>query len=169
MNYNYIVSGGEIEGQGANVTWNLQKAQPGNHSITVGLGDRKIILGKTVTKVIVIEGCPICDLPCECASVSISGPEYPIKPGEAFVVVANMTGGEDAKYRKIMWTVSDGTIVEGQGTSQILVRVSEHSKAKTVKVTFTIPTACSATCPNDITEEFHIEPKPIPRKLSTRD
>lgn len=34
--YNYVVSGGEILGQGPTVVWNLLEARPGNHSITVG-------------------------------------------------------------------------------------------------------------------------------------
>src|SRR5687768_15768717 len=50
LDYNYIVSGGKIEGQGSSVIWDLSEAQPGKHSITVGLGIGGLIRGETVSR-----------------------------------------------------------------------------------------------------------------------
>ncbi len=157
--YNYVVSGGEIEGHGSRVVWNLSKAPPGKHSITVGLGHGEIIGGNTITKPLLLEECPICDLGCECPSVSIVGPDTPITAGDAFIVTARIDGGEDVDYRKMKWTVSEGTIVEGQGTPGVLVRTLSAMRSKVLAVTFAIPTGCSETCANNITENFSINTK----------
>lgn len=159
--YNYIVSGGEIVGRGPTVVWNLLDAQPGHHSITVGLGANGIIRGKTITKSLSVYECPVCDLPCECSSIAILGPREAIEAGDAFIVRAELRGGEDKEYRKLKWTVSEGSVVEGQGTTEVLVRTNSEIKAKTIKVTLRILTACSETCPNDITEEFSVNPKKL--------
>ena len=160
VKYRYVVSGGEIIGQGASVVWDLSKAVAGNYTITVGLGGDGVIRGKTITKTVRLNECPVCDLPCICPSISIEGPAGAIGAGDAFVVRAEVRGGEDEKYRKMTWRVSEGSIVEGQGTTEVLIRTVRDMGSKMIKVTFTISTACE-TCPNSVTQDFPVNSKKL--------
>jgi len=54
LTYNYVVSGGKIIGSGAKVTWNLQSVPNGTYTMTVGVDDGAGIVGKTITKSVVI-------------------------------------------------------------------------------------------------------------------
>lgn len=139
INFVYVVSGGEIVGSGAQVVWDLHKAQPGKHSITVGLGDGGIVRGPTITKPLTIETCPHCDLPCECPSLSVRGPERIVTAGDAFIVVADLQGGDYEKPAKMIWaTGTNAKIIEGQGTLQALVRTNSTSRSGQLDVTFEI-------------------------------
>lgn len=53
--YNYIVSGGKIDGSGANVIWNLTGVAPGKYTITAGTDDGCGICGETKTQEITLK------------------------------------------------------------------------------------------------------------------
>ena len=137
VNFIYVVTGGEIVGSGPHVIWDLHKAPPGKHSITVGLGEGIVVRGKTITKPVQMVGCPVCDRPCECLMITLTVPDTPITMGDAFIVEATVQGtnSEKASYK---WSVSVGTIVEGHRTSRILVRTDSDMKANTVTVSLEI-------------------------------
>lgn len=139
VNFVYVVSGGEIVGSGSEVVWDLHKASPGRHSITVGIGDGGVIRGRTITKPLALDTCPVCDPPCECPSLAVTGPDRPVIAGDAFVVFANIQGGDYVQPAKMLWTAgSNATVVEGQGTLQALVRSDPKSKSGYLEVTFSI-------------------------------
>jgi hypothetical protein len=54
LTYSYIVTAGRIIGQGPKVVWDLTGVKAGEYSITVGVDDGAGIVGKTVTKTVVI-------------------------------------------------------------------------------------------------------------------
>lgn len=54
LTYVYKVSAGKIVGTGANVTWDLSDVAPGVYTISVGVDDGVGIVGKTVTKTVVV-------------------------------------------------------------------------------------------------------------------
>ena len=55
LTYSYKVSAGRILGTGANVDWDLSGVAPGTYSISVGVDDGAGIVGKTVTKIVVVK------------------------------------------------------------------------------------------------------------------
>lgn len=118
--YNYTVSGGRIVGQGANVNWDLSGVRPGTYTVTAGVDDGCGVCGKTQTKTITVKDCPNCaPPPCECPTLSVTGPGASVKPGDDMVFTANVNGGScNPTYN---WSVSAGTISSGQGTPVIHV------------------------------------------------
>ena len=134
LTYNYTVSGGRVIGTGANVQWDLSTAQPGTYTITTGVDDGCGVCGKTDTKTIKVEECPDCTQICSCPTLSVSGPSGVTKPGETMTFVASVSGA-DVTYN---WTVSDGTIESGQGTSSITVRTTTTMAGGNVTATVEI-------------------------------
>jgi len=140
LNYYYIISAGKIIGQGANVVWDLLGAKQGEYKLLVRVGKNEIIRGKTVTKFIQVWQCD-CDLPCRCPTLSVSAPIQPDNPGGAITFTANVTGGtQDSPTYD--WTVSEGKIIDGQGTSQIVVQTTPEMAGKSVTATVEIGGLC---------------------------
>lgn len=54
LTYNYFVSGGKIVGSGAEVIWDLENVPNGTYTIKVGVDDGAGIVGKTITKTVII-------------------------------------------------------------------------------------------------------------------
>lgn len=150
LSYEYTVSGGRIIGQGANVTWDLAGVQPGYYAITVGINDGSGF--RTITKtesVSVVEcDCPPVDLACP--TVFISTPNDSVKAGETITFTANVSGtsASDLAYN---WIVSQGEIIEGQGTPKIKVKAT-HEMADsnlTVQVNVNSPNSLQPCAPSD--------------------
>ncbi len=142
LTYYYIVSGGKIEGQGANVIWNLLDAPRGGYyTLLVGTGNNNLIRGKTITKTITLTGCDCCIVPCSCPTLTVSGPTEPAIPGEAMIFTTDIKGGSQDSIT-YNWTVSAGTIIYGQGTSQIVVQTTPEIASKNVTATVEIGGLC---------------------------
>lgn len=149
----YAVSGGQIEGQGANVVWNLNNEAPGKYLITVGIGKDYIIHGKTITKTIELFPCDCCLIPCVCPTLKISGANKPAKPGDNVIFSAFVSG--DKKLITYKWRISGGEIIAGQNTSQIMVKMNSDTLADKITATVEIGgTDPSCSCPN--TDSFTI-------------
>jgi hypothetical protein len=122
--YNYTVSGGRIVGQGANVNWDLSGVRAGTYTITAGVDDGCGVCGKTQTKTITVKECPDCKKPpCDCPTLSVTGPSSAVQPGDDMVFTANLSGGGSCSPT-YNWSVSAGTIASGQGTPVIHVSTS---------------------------------------------
>ncbi|MBS1795940.1 MAG: hypothetical protein JSS81_18955 [Acidobacteria bacterium] len=117
--YSYTVSGGRIVGQGEKVFWNLEGVRPGEYTVTAAIdyGDG---YGETVSRNVRIRQCPVCDLPCSCPTLAVSGGGR-TKAGAAVRFRAEVSGGTITEI-KYNWTVSQGAIVVGQGTAEITVK-----------------------------------------------
>lgn len=140
LTYNYTVSGGRVVGQGANVQWDLSGAQPGTYTITAGVDDSCGVCGKTQTKTITVEDCK-CVTVCECPTLSVTPPAGITSPGETMTFTANVSGGSQANVT-YDWTVSAGTITEGQGTPVIRVATTPDMAGGNVTATVTIGGIC---------------------------
>lgn len=149
LTYNYTVSGGRIVGQGANVSWDLTGAQPGTYTITAGVDDSCGVCGKTQTKTIEVATCN-CIPVCVCPTLSVTGPAGAVAPGETMTFTANVSGGsgETVTYN---WTVSSGTITEGQGTPVIRVATTPDQAGTNVTATVEIGGVCEE-CPKTASE-----------------
>jgi hypothetical protein len=148
LSYHYFASGGKIIGQGRNIVWDLSWAKPGNYTITVAVSKDFVILGKTLTKTIELAECS-CPHICVCPDiVKISGPAKPIKAGDLIVLKVEVSG--DIDFLSIDWKILNGTIVSGQGTSQILVKVDSVTNNTTLKATVEVGNADCEQCRTQI-------------------
>ena len=145
LNYYYFVTGGNIIGQGANVIWDLSGVKPGDYSVTIGVGESNIIKGNIVTKNVIANACE-CYIPCNCPSISISSPNRLTKRNEAIIFTAETNGGTQ-DHIKYKWSVSNGIIVAGQGTRQILVKSAPNVKDNVVTATVEFSGLCTDSCP----------------------
>lgn len=160
--YNYTVSGGRIVGSGANVTWDLSGVRPGTYTITAGVDDGCGICGETKTTTVEVRECPSCIAPCECPTISVTGPSAVVQPGETMTFTANVSGGsqDSVTYN---WSVDKGTIVEGQGTAVITVS-TEGLEDTTVTATVDVGGLCES-CPRTDSETGVVAP--LPRYIET--
>jgi hypothetical protein len=157
LTYNYTVSGGRIIGTGANVQWDVTGMAPGTYTVTTGVDDGCGVCGRTDTKTITVEACPDCGPVCACPTVTITGPPDVTSPGNTMTFTANVSG-MDVTYN---WSVSDGTIESGQGTSSITVRTTLAMAGGNVTATLNIggtDPACS--CTTQFTETAPVAPNP---------
>jgi hypothetical protein len=117
LSYRYFVSGGRIIGKGSKVTWDVTGVAPGSYEAKVLVIDKHHdSASKSINLRVLFLG--MCPLPC--ATVTISGPgevdkEHPI------TFSANLSGGEPSVNPTYKWTVSDGSIISGQGSPIIEV------------------------------------------------
>ncbi|MGD9629976.1 MAG: hypothetical protein AB7V18_12105 [Pyrinomonadaceae bacterium] len=133
----YTVTGGRIIGDGANVFWNLHKVRPGTYTITASVDDGCGVCGAKITRTITVrenEAMPKCV--CNKIRIGQRGEKSEIKPvatnGRVFEV--SLTGPEPDGLL-FNWTLSEGTIISGQGTRSIRVEPSEDPRGRPVSVT----------------------------------
>jgi hypothetical protein len=145
LTYNYTVSGGRITGTpGATAQWDLSGLQPGSYTITAGVDDGCGLCGQTKTETVRVVACPDCVAPCECGTLSVTGPSGITQPGDSMTFTANVSGGSatDITYN---WSVSSGEITSGQGTPSITVATT-RAMANT-SVTATVEIGGTGMCP----------------------
>ncbi|MBK8149932.1 MAG: hypothetical protein IPK58_17450 [Acidobacteria bacterium] len=150
LTYQHTVSAGRIVGQGANVTWDLSGVRPGTYTITSAVDNGCGYCGKTVTETIEVVECD-CVPECSCATISVSDGGV-VRPGDEMNFVATAGGGSgDLSYN---WTVSNGTIVGGQGTPAIRVATTREMEGQNITATVEISgsnlcASCQKTASNN--------------------
>ncbi len=136
LTYNYTVSGGRIVGQGANVDWDLTGVAPGTYTITAGVDDSCGVCGQTQTRTITVAECNCVEervaVPCECPSITVTGPSGEGRAGETLTFTANVSGGGQTNDLTYNWSVSQGEIVSGQGTPVITVQTDATATGNVV-------------------------------------
>ena len=119
LRYSWRVSGGRLNGEGPNATWDLSDAQPGTYTARVEVDNNRDdgCVAFTSTKV-VVRACP--PPPVLCPNISISGPDT-ISVGAPITFTATVNGGTPGITPVYNWTITAGTITSGQGTPSITV------------------------------------------------
>ncbi len=159
ITYNYSVSGGRIIGQGANVTWDLSDVNPGTYTVTVAVDDGCGVCSETKTETVTVENCD-CKQICECPTLTVDGPAAAVEPGDNMTFTANVVGGNQQNIT-YNWEVSQGTIVSGQGTPQIVVG-TEGLGGTNIRATVRITGDPGCNCENEASEIGVVTPKPQP-------
>lgn len=147
VSYRWTSSAGKIQGDGANVTWDLSGAAPGFYrayvDIDTGSGDDACQAFSSTS--VRVNRCP----PPQpvCPNVGIICPER-VEVGEVLTFSSNVTGGTPGVAPIYNWTISAGRIIEGQGTPTIKV---ETTGLEGQSVTATLEMGgytldCSASC-----------------------
>jgi hypothetical protein len=119
LRWSWRASGGRINGNGPNATWDLSGAQPGTYTATIEVDNNRNdgCVAFTSTKV-VVRPCP--PPPVVCPNVSIYCPDT-VTLGAPVTFTANLSGGTANITPVYNWSVSAGTIISGQGTPSIQV------------------------------------------------
>ena len=153
--YSYLVTGGQITGEGANVVWDFRNGfAPGEYSITVEVVEENARSKRSATRsVILAEPCCLC--PCECPSVSVLTSKSQVKRNGRLTFEASVSGGppQNVQYN---WSVKNGIIETGQGTPKIDVRVSSEKDAVEVVANLEIKLEKDCGCSTSVAESVPI-------------
>ncbi|MDQ3666030.1 MAG: PKD domain-containing protein [Acidobacteriota bacterium] len=156
--YTWSVTGGRISGEGRAVNWDLSDVNPGTYTATVEVndGNQHTANASTTVSVAVCE-CP----PPPCPTVAVSCPSE-VEEGSPITFNASVTGGPSSMMPTYNWSVSAGTITNGQGTSSITVDTAGlggSSVTATVEVGGVEP-ACgrTASCSASVKQVARPEP-----------
>jgi len=153
LSYEYKVSGGKIIGQGDKVVWDLTGIRPGTFTITASIKGKGRISAETKTLSVEVSNCD-CHCPCACPTLDVTGGGI-VKAGETLNFTANVSGGDQTEIN-YNWTVSQGKIIEGQGTSEIKVKTTSEMKG-TVTATVEISGDFCANCMRTASETGAVE------------
>src|SRR6185312_8261069 len=120
ISYRWTSNAGRIEGDGATVTWDLSGLQPGYYKayvdIDTGSGDEAC--QAFASTAVLVKRCP--PPPPVCPNVAIECPDR-VVVGEPLTFRSTVTGGTSGVRQIYNWTVSGGSIIDGQGTDTIHV------------------------------------------------
>ena len=148
IRYRWSTNMGRLDGDGEAVTWDLSGVPPGRYrahvDIDSGSGDEACQAFASTT--VVVNRCP--PAPPVCPNVSIICPENP-QLGQILTFRSSVTGGTPSVAGIYNWTVSAGTIVEGQGTDTIRVATAGLPGDQTINASLSMggyTLDCSATC-----------------------
>ena len=148
IRYTWSTTGGRIAGDGPNVSWDLTGVAAGVYraSIEIATGSLSGECQAFTSAAVIVKPCPPTVQP-SCPSVEIACPTN-ISPEAPVTLSARVAGGNPIIAPIYNWTVTGGTIIEGQGTS--LIKVDTQGLAgQTIQATLTMgghTLDCSATC-----------------------
>jgi hypothetical protein len=118
--YTYSTTGGRITGDGPNATLDLTGVAPGTYTVTVEVDDGCGCVSFATTTV-TVNRCDCVARPTpQCPTVDVSCPDTGVA-GTPVTFTASVSGGDASVTPTYNWTVSNGTISSGQGTSTITV------------------------------------------------
>lgn len=120
INYKWTTTGGTIAGEGPQVTWNLAGLKPGYHKASldiVSTGSEGVCQAFSSVTVLVNACAPVRPV---CPAVAVTGPTS-AGIDQPLTFTSTYNGGTPGITPVYNWTVSAGTIIEGQGTDRIKV------------------------------------------------
>jgi hypothetical protein len=151
--YKWSVSGGRLDGEGANPTWDLSGQQPGYYKAFVEAGTTEECVAFSSVTILVVKCEP---RPPACPNIVISCPDK-VGPNQPLTFSASVAGGTSGIAQVYNWTVSAGRITSGEGTNTITVDTTGLA-GQTVKATLVMTgygaLNCSASCQVQIQPEL---------------
>jgi len=147
IKYKWTTTGGTITGEGSQVTWNLAGLKPGYHKASldiVSTGSEGTCQAFSSVTVLVNACAPVRPV---CPAVEISCPTA-IGIDQPLTFTSNFSGGTPGITPVYNWTVSAGTIIEGQGTDRIKVDTTGMA-GQTIRASLSLSgynLECAADC-----------------------
>ena len=121
IKYKWTTSAGVISGEGSIVTWNLAGLKPGYHKASLDIqsaGSDGTCQAFSSVSILVN---PCAEVRPVCPAIEISCPTN-VAIDQPLTFTSSYSGGVPANVTPVYnWTVSAGTIIEGQGTDTIKV------------------------------------------------
>lgn len=161
ITYRWTTSGGVIIGDGPTVTWDLTGLKPGYHkaSLDIRTSGAEGECNTFSSISVLVNPCPV--IPPVCPTIEIVCPTN-IGIDQPLTFTSRATGGTPSITPVYNWTVSSGTIIEGQGTNTIKVNTTGLA-GQTVRASLSMggygTLMCSADCGVSI---------PVPRIVSRK-
>jgi hypothetical protein len=147
ISYKWSTTTGRILGDGAEVVWDLTGVAPGyykaNVEIETGSGDGDCTAFSSTG--VLVNSCPV--VAPVCPNVTVVCPTQ-IALDQPLTFTSNVEGGNSTGQLTYNWSVSAGTIIEGQGTPTIKVDTTGLA-GQTVRATLSmggLPLECSDSC-----------------------
>ena len=161
IRYRWTVDGGTLTGKDAATTWDLTGARPGTYHAVADIdeGDHDCAAFGSVA-VIVLECPPPPPAPPSCPEVRLSCPDHATEKAPV-TFTASLSGGTPGVTATYNWTVSNGHILSGQGTSSITVDTAGLA-GQTINANVDVggygtpcPASCSVSLPiEEISKKF---------------
>lgn len=153
LTYNYKVTGGRVVGTGANVYWNLSAVMPGSYTITAAVDDGCGMCGGKITRTVTVRAHE--DTPaCVCSDIRIDSLSSRLHIPHLSAFSVHMSGPHQPNLT-YNWTISEGTIDSGQGTSTIKISHPKEKSVQQLKVSVeVIGLDPNCECPNTTSREF---------------
>jgi hypothetical protein len=160
IKYNWTTTAGTIVGDGPVVTWNLAGLKPGYHKASLDIvstgSDGECNAFSSVT--VLVNACA--EVRPVCPAVEISCPTA-VAIDQPLTFSSKLSGGTPGMNPVYNWTVSAGTITEGQGTDTIKVNTTGLA-GQTIRASLSVGgynLECAADCAVSI---------PVPKLVSRR-
>ena len=161
IKYKWTTSDGAIIGEGPVVTWNLAGLKPGYHKASLDIqsvGNDGTCQAFSSVSVLVN---PCAEVRPVCPAIEISCPTN-VATDQPLTFTSKYSGGVPANIKPVYnWTVSAGTIIEGQGTDTIKVE-TKGLGGQTVRASLSMggyTLECAADCAVSI---------PLPKPIRDR-
>jgi len=121
--YTWTVTGGTLQGKGRAVIWDLSGLAEGSYTATVELndGNQHTATGSTTVAIALCSGCDRPPPLCPTVSVSCSNRI----DNRSITFEATVAGGDPQMKPTYNWSVTAGKIINGQGTSKLMVDISD--------------------------------------------
>jgi hypothetical protein len=148
IRYRWTTTSGRINGEGPSVVWDLAGVAPGVYKATINIqtGNIQGECEAFTSTVVVVKGCAPAIQPA-CPNVEMVCPTN-VAVDQRVTFSANVYGGIPLVSPAYNWTVSAGSIIEGQGTSSINVDTTGLA-GQMIKATLSLDGQaldCSASC-----------------------
>jgi hypothetical protein len=149
IRYRWSTTSGRIDGDGPETTWDLSGLAPGYYKASVDIytGSSDAECNAFATTRVLVNPCPPVPRPT-CPNVEVICPTD-VAVDQVLTFSSRLTGGSPNATPPIYnWSVSAGTIIEGQGTPTIRVDTTGLA-GQTVKATLSMggyTQDCSASC-----------------------
>jgi len=146
ISFRWTSNAGRISGNGATVTWDLSGLQPGYYKayVDVDTGSGDEACQAFASTAVLVNRCP--PPPPTCPSVGIECPDR-VVVNEPLTFRSTVSGGSNVR-QTYNWTVSNGRILDGQGTDTIHVDTTGLA-GQSITATLSMGgynLDCSATC-----------------------
>lgn len=162
IKYRWTTPDGVIIGDGATVTWDLSGLKPGYHKASLDVlssgNEGECHAFSSVT--VLVNPCPVA--PPVCPNIEIVCPTN-VGIDQPLTFTSRASGGTPSIAPVYNWTVSAGTIIEGQGTNTIKVNTTGLA-GQTVRASLSMPGYGSLLCSADCGVSIPI-PKIVSRKF----
>src|ERR1043165_628647 len=161
LRYRWTVDSGTLKGQGATTTWDLTGSRPGSYHAVADVDEGNDYCAAFASVGVVVLDCPPPPpAPPSCPEVKISCPDNATEKAPV-TFSATISGGTPGVVPAYNWTVSNGHILSGQGTSSITVDTAGLS-GQTINATVDVggygipcPQSCSVSLPiQEISRKF---------------
>ena len=161
IRYHWTVDGGTLTGKGATATWDLTGARPGTYHAVADVDEGEADCAAFASVGVIVLDCPPPPPPPPaCPEVRLSCPDHATEKAPV-TFTANLSGGTAGVVPTYNWTVTNGHIVSGQGTSSITVDTAGLA-GQTIAATVDVggygipcPASCSVSLPiEEISKKF---------------